>query len=316
MTDQQLPFVSVAIPTYNRADSYLKEAVSSALDQTYKKIEIIVSDNCSTDNTESFIKSLPDPRIKYFKQGHNIGPINNYNFCLDRAKGDYFLLLHDDDLVDADFIETCMSHSGYAKDYGIIRTGTRLIDDKGETLSESPNKGSQLSTVEYLRAWFSGRTAWYLPSTLFNTSILREGGGFDTNFQLLPDAVALVKLEAKYKRFDIEEVKASFRVHSGEITYSARVEDWCDEFLCLSKIMCELMPENAQLIQTEGMKFFSELNYKRASKVKSPFTRFLTYFMVFKKFGYCYPPPLARNLIYKNPIYIGILKLKRTLFAA
>jgi glycosyltransferase involved in cell wall biosynthesis len=319
MTDHQLPLVSIGIPTYNRADSYLKEAISSALNQTYKNIEIIVSDNCSTDNTESFIKSILDPRIRYFRQDHNIGAINNYNFCLDQAKGDYFLLLHDDDLIDEDFIEICMSRmsqSDYAKDYGIIRTGTRLIDDKGNKLTESPNIGYQLSTEEYFRAWFAGKIAWYLPSTLFNTRMLKEVGGFDTNFQLLPDAVALVKLEVKYRRLDVEDVKASFRVHPGEITHSAKVEDWCDEFLILSKIMCDLMPESEKLIKTEGMQFFSGLNYKRASKVKSPFKRFIAYLIVFKKFKYRYFPPFTLKLIFKNPIYLKILKLKKAVFSA
>ena len=74
--------VTIAIPTYNRADNYLKQALSSALVQTYRNIEIIVSDNCSTDNTESVVKNFKDSRIRYFKQKKNIGPYKNFNFLL------------------------------------------------------------------------------------------------------------------------------------------------------------------------------------------------------------------------------------------
>ena len=313
MTIHQGPLVTLGIPTYNRADSYLKEAIASALNQTYQNIEIIVSDNCSSDNTESFIKGIPDSRIKYFRQNHNIGAINNYNYCLDRAKGDYFLLLHDDDLIDNDFIEICMTRANFNTSYGIIRTGTRLIDAKSKTLDEFKNKGAGLSIVEYFRAWFACKTAWYLPSTLFSTKRLKEVGGFNPQFQLLPDLVAVVKLGAKYQRLDIEKVKASFRTHAGELTHAAKVKDWCDEYLLLLDLMCDLVPQSNGIIRAEGMRFFCTLNYDLASAVKSTFKRFFAYLIVYKKFEKRYPPPFVRRLIYKNPLYVAIRKVKRVL---
>lgn len=102
------PLVTIAIPTYNRANLYLTQAIESAINQTYPNLEIIISDNCSTDDTEMVIRSFKDPRIRYFRQEKNIGGNNNFNFCLKQARGEYFLLLMDDDLIDSDFIETCM----------------------------------------------------------------------------------------------------------------------------------------------------------------------------------------------------------------
>lgn len=67
MIDKFQPLITIAIPTYNRADSYLRHALDSALNQTYKNIEIVVSDNCSVDNTEEVVQGLHDPRIRYFK---------------------------------------------------------------------------------------------------------------------------------------------------------------------------------------------------------------------------------------------------------
>ncbi len=61
------PLVTIGIPTFNRADSYLKYSLKSAVSQTYSNIEIIVSDNASTDNTETFVKSFNDPRIRYIQ---------------------------------------------------------------------------------------------------------------------------------------------------------------------------------------------------------------------------------------------------------
>jgi glycosyltransferase involved in cell wall biosynthesis len=69
-----LPLVSIAIPTYNRADCYLRQSLESALRQTYPKVEILVSDNCSGDDTEEFVTGIADRRLKYFRHERNIGP--------------------------------------------------------------------------------------------------------------------------------------------------------------------------------------------------------------------------------------------------
>ena len=109
MTNNKHPLVTIGIPTYNRAEGFLKKALQSAVEQTYKNLEIIVSDNCSTDHTKSLVNGFSDTRIRYVKHPRNIGANNNFNFCVDNAKGEYFLLLHDDDLIDPDLIETCMN---------------------------------------------------------------------------------------------------------------------------------------------------------------------------------------------------------------
>ena len=81
------PLITIAIPTYNRANAYLMQALESAVNQTYRNLEIIVSDNCSTDNTETVVRGFDDPRIRYIRQNENIGANNNFNFCIKRGEG-------------------------------------------------------------------------------------------------------------------------------------------------------------------------------------------------------------------------------------
>lgn len=121
------PVVSIAMPTYNRADSYLKEALQSALAQTYRNIEIIVSDNCSSDETEAVVKRFQDNRIRYFKQTENIGSKNNINFCLAQARGKYFQLLFDDDVIDPDFLELCIKAIPAHTNVGVVLTGPKGV---------------------------------------------------------------------------------------------------------------------------------------------------------------------------------------------
>lgn len=89
---------SIIIPTHNRA-KFLKKAVSSVLRQKNVSFEIIIGDNCSTDDTEKVVKSFKDKRIKYFKNSINLGFPGNIRKCFQKAKGRYIFALGDDDLI-------------------------------------------------------------------------------------------------------------------------------------------------------------------------------------------------------------------------
>lgn len=281
--------ITIGIPTYNRADGYLRQALESAIGQTYPNIEIIVSDNCSSDYTEAVVRSYDDPRILYVKHPQNIGAIRNYNYCLEQAKGEYFLLLHDDDLIDEDFIETCMKAAPSAGEVGVIQTGVRVINDHGHELHAQVNQGTGDSTKAYFLDWFSNRSAWYLCNTLYNTERLKESGGFQSKCNHVGDGVAIVMLAAGHGQVIIKDVKASFRKHSQEMTFAVKVMDWCHDYLFLLDKMCEVTHEDEE-VRREGMRFFCMLNYNRAKAIQSYPKRIITFFMVYKTFQYTYPP--------------------------
>lgn len=284
------PLISIGIPTYNRANGYLKQAIQASIKQNYPEIEIIVSDNCSNDNTQEVVRGFEDPRIRYIRQSENIGMNNNFNYCVQQARGAYSLLLPDDDLIDEDFIDICMKNANFDLDIGIIRTGTRLINEKNGVIAEYPNRVVGLSTLDFFLGWFTGKTAPYMCSTLFNTRRLKEIGGFHSKHNLFQDVGAEVKLAAHYGRVDIYDVKASFRKHSEELTHSAKVSGWCEDSLELLDLICELMPENKELIIARGMPFLAYICYNRTRAVKSTVKRTLAILTVFKKFHYKYYP--------------------------
>ena len=98
--------VTIGIPTYNQA-SFIAEAVRSALAQTYKNIEVIVADDCSTDNTATILEPyLSDKRFIYSKNGKNLGRTGNYQHLLyNLASGDWFINMDGDDyFTDPEFI--------------------------------------------------------------------------------------------------------------------------------------------------------------------------------------------------------------------
>ena len=98
------PLVSVVIPTCNRPD-YLREAIASALRQTYQNMEILVRDNASTDETRKAVQSFADRRLRYHRHPENIGPTRNVIDGCREAHGEYVAHLHDDDIWEPDFLE-------------------------------------------------------------------------------------------------------------------------------------------------------------------------------------------------------------------
>ena len=290
MINNLKPLVTIGIPTYNRADGYLKQTLGSAVNQTYENIEIIVSDNCSTDNTESVVKDFHDPRIRYFKQKDNIIANDNFNFCLKQAHGVYFLLLHDDDLIDNDFVETCVQAANYSSDISIIRTGMRRIDSDGKQLVEIPNRAVGLSTEDFFIEWFRGKTPMHLCMSLFNTSRLRQIGGFNSKYLLFQDVFAEITLAAKFGRVDIEDVKSSYRWHSQQLSVGVnKTKAWCKESFILLNTACNLVSKKKEQVRKEGKEMLFKHNYNKfAKRHKSRVNRLISYFIICENFGYLY----------------------------
>ena len=310
MSRQDLPLVTIGIPTYNRANGYLREALVSALAQTYPNLEIVVSDNGSTDNTESVVRSYADSRVRFFRQQPPVAPNDNFNFCLQQANGAYFLLLHDDDKIDPDFVETCLNAANHDTRFGIIHTGVRIINANGMVLSEGRNAVGGLSTGEFFLAWFGDRTSIYLCSTLFNTQALKNIGGLRSRHNLFQDVIAIARLVASHGRLAVNAVKASARWHQAKSTHVARVRAWCEDSLDLLDLLCELAPKNASALRDKGMRFFANINYSRASDIRAPGKRLLAYMLVFRLFGHRYLPPM-RMVFASTSLYRGLRHLKR-----
>ena len=96
--------ISVIIPTYNRGYSII-ECLNSVLEQTYKNIEILVIDDCSTDNTESLISKIEDDRVKYIKLNEKKGASFARNIGIKYATGKYISFQDSDDIYHKDKIE-------------------------------------------------------------------------------------------------------------------------------------------------------------------------------------------------------------------
>jgi glycosyltransferase involved in cell wall biosynthesis len=102
--------VSIGIPVYNGAET-IARAIDSILRQTYHNIEIVISDNCSTDNTEQICNHYTkiNPKIIFFKQSKNKGVANNFQFVLEKSNGKFFMWAAADDEWGEEFVELALA---------------------------------------------------------------------------------------------------------------------------------------------------------------------------------------------------------------
>ena len=292
------PLITIGIPTYNRAHSTLPLTLESALAQNYPNLEIIVSDNCSTDDTEKVVTSYKDPRLEYIRQKVNLGSNGNYNALLHAARGSYFLLLHDDDLIDGDFLSTCMDRAGYRTAYGVIRTGTRMVDGVGAFLYEPRNKVAGNASTDLYEAWLTGDVAFYLCSTLFNTGALRNAGGFSSKNNLFDDGIAIIEIARSWPILNIQESKASFRQHGEQRTHAAAAIKWCEDFKQAIDLIYRYADRDRENLYRKGMRKFSKVGLHFAERVEHPVLKIMSIFMVSKFFHYRYwPEKRKRNFI-------------------
>ena len=281
------PLVTIAIPTYNRAQTYLRGVIESALAQTWEHLEILIGDNASTDQTPEVIASFEDARIRHIRHPENIGANGNFNRLLEEARGEWFLLLHDDDLVDPPFVESCLRAREPGVDYGFIRTGVRAIDSEGQVLKERSNPIPGTQPEDLYRAWFRSKIGLFLCNTLYRTEALREIGGFHSLHHLLEDNYALVKIMAQRPYLDIPDVLASYRYTYDQRTYQVPVRDWCEDFRdLLDMIVAQVDPAQRDDLARMGRRFFGLLCVRRANAIDSPWRRTRARLIVARHFGY------------------------------
>ena len=128
------PLVTVVIPCFNQAD-FIDECINSVLNQSYKNIEIICVDDCSTDNSVERIKKYTDLKnFKLIKNSHNLGVCASRNNAVNEAKGFYILPLDGDDTIEPTYIEEAVHVISSNEDIGIVYCQARLFGGINQNL--------------------------------------------------------------------------------------------------------------------------------------------------------------------------------------
>jgi glycosyltransferase involved in cell wall biosynthesis len=136
MTRQDAPAVSICIPTYNYR-RYLSDALTSALSQTFRDIEVLVVDNCSDDGSMELVEEFArrDPRVVAHRNERNIGMAGNFNRCLELARGRYVKFLCADDILEPGCVEALLGSMQSRADVRLAACARRVFGE-----ADSPAK--------------------------------------------------------------------------------------------------------------------------------------------------------------------------------
>ena len=203
-TLQTQPLVSVVLPTYNRAHLIVK-SIETVLEQSYKNLELIVVDDCSTDNTQQRIGSIKDSRVSYIKTEKNRGPACARNKGIKLSKGKYIAFQDDDDrwmkYKLQKQVEVLMNSP---ESVGIVYTGIhKLIKGKNEYIPSKKNINREGCIFEELL-----RGNFVPIHALIRRSCFEKVGFFDESMPALEDWDMWLRMAEKYEFFYIKEALA------------------------------------------------------------------------------------------------------------
>jgi glycosyltransferase involved in cell wall biosynthesis len=188
---ENLPTVSIGMPVYNGA-AYICEALDCLLAQTFTNFELIISDNASTDTTQTICEEYVrrDLRIRYVRQSVNQGALANFQFVLDQAQGKFFMWAAADDRWDANWIESI--HVRIRDEDQIAGFGELIhIDDHAVTLDHSANAAK----LQFGGKWLWRKLSFYLAY---------EGLGKANLFYALYPRKALQQINLRSYQFDYQ----------------------------------------------------------------------------------------------------------------
>lgn len=250
------PSVSICIPVYN-GERFVGRAIESALAQTQGNLEIIVSENASTDDTLKIVLGFAecDPRIRIVSHPKNIGMIPNWRSALSHAKNDFIVLLMHDDFMEPDFIEKCM-RAAQSLHLDVVTGWLKIWNEEGQ-LVELVRPSSFLNQIagesrdgcfcfegsEYAKALVkdieNGFLKFDFSATLVRRELYESIGGLDLALRYCSEAEMFTRLGKRGAKFGFLESFVGNKLGYGKKRQSTVVpflERWND-FLTIPALM-------------------------------------------------------------------------------
>jgi glycosyltransferase involved in cell wall biosynthesis len=233
-----MTLVSICIPTFN-GEQYVRTALNCIIEQTYSNLEIVFSDDGSSDGTLEILENFARDSlfsVKVLKHQHT-SLAGNWNHCVANASGEYIKFLFQDDLMRPDCISKLVRQALADPEIGLVFSSRDLIVESAETLGDAASK-IVMSCASLHRGWSDLQPVqeglklladpalvdgvWNKvgePSTvLIKKQCLIDVGGFDPSLCQLIDLDMWYRLMAVSKVGFVDEVLSSFRIHGQQVS--------------------------------------------------------------------------------------------------
>ena len=209
--------ISVLIPTYN-VEKYIESAIQSIRDQTYKNFEIIVVDDCSTDNTFSILEKIKiiEPRLRLFKNDTN-AYVKALNTGIVHCKGEYIMRMDGDDLCDNMKIEKQLDFLLNNPDIDLVGCDIHSINEQGDILNKIETSHNVNCTNKILKFRSPVLHIWMCKKTVYTAlNGYREvGGSEDYDFLLRMNTMGMKFTNIPYYGYSVRTREGNFQSSVG-----------------------------------------------------------------------------------------------------
>ena len=238
--------VSIVITAYN-VEKWIEQAVKSACRQTYSKLEIIVVEDCSTDNTRQVLSGIRDRRVKVIYNSCNIGAGASRRRGIEAANGEYILLLDGDDWLEKDFIEKAY-RKAVESGADIVGGGIRIVNNDGSW--DATSYGERTVTGKEKIVEFQNERILFMNNKLVHRK-LHEAVPYCTRRFIEDTPVIISQIYLANKVAYIDTIGYNYRMHDDSLTHKAsRFKYALFRALCLDDII-EFFEKNGNVMPEE-----------------------------------------------------------------
>jgi GT2 family glycosyltransferase len=225
------PRFSIVIPVHNRRE-YLVQALASCIRQTARDFEVVVSDDCSSEDLAAVVESFGDPRIRYERSDERLGAARNHQRAVTLARGEYVLTLHSDDFL----LPHCLESAGRALDANaaaaaVYYSMTYLVGSNIEGFHPVPGIAFADRAAWRNNPWLEKFPATNPTCCLFRRSAFDALGGYRTDLRFVYDYDLYFRfLTVGGGVIFLPEILCVYRQHAEQAAQTSNVEGLCDMF--------------------------------------------------------------------------------------
>ena len=230
--------ISIIMPTYNRTNM-IENAIDSILKQNYSNYEIIIVNDCSTEDYSTIIKKYNNEKIKYFINEKNSGAGITRKNGYYRSKGEFIIFMDDDDYyTDSAFFSKCVDVFNKESNISFVAENTLIhYEDINKYEYEPINLTGKVNGLEYLLGF---QTKYMKPNSTFPTVFRRDIIDKIENMEMLNDSSIYLHSLLYGDAYILDDVAGVYRIHKSNITFNLKVDFLIDNLDEKKKIYFKL----------------------------------------------------------------------------
>jgi GT2 family glycosyltransferase len=215
--DDTKPLVSICITSYNYG-RFIVDAVESALKQTYPRLEVVISDNCSTDETMEILNRYrSDDRVRIYQNAENVGMVRNHNLAISQARGEYIVVLSADDVLLPGHVSCLIARALQFEDpLDVVYANAMFLDEQLNPLYARLFYGTLPINYSDRDGLVNVLSNYYLsfPAKLIARRVYETLGLFDETIQQAFDVDFTARIElSDFRIGSITDIVAGLREH-------------------------------------------------------------------------------------------------------